>query len=77
MSVTSDLKPPAAQEKADSQEVARLIAEGKKVTDPELRRRIRARAECVRQQMLDQHGLVEWAVDMIRDARDGVDPDTP
>jgi hypothetical protein len=40
--VASDLKPSFLQEKADSQEVARLIAEGKKVTDPELRRRIRA-----------------------------------
>jgi hypothetical protein len=58
------------QERADSQEVARLIAEGKKVTDPELRRRIRARAEDVRQQILDKHGVVEWALDMIRDARD-------
>jgi hypothetical protein len=68
--VASEFKPSATQERADSQEVARLIAEGKKVTDPELRRRIRARAECVRQQILDEHGVVEWAVDMIRDARD-------
>jgi hypothetical protein len=68
--VASELKASATQEEADSQEVARLIAECKKVTDPELRRRIRARAECVRQQILDKHGVVEWAVDMIRDARD-------
>ena len=68
--MASDLKPRATQEKEDSQEVARLIAEGKKVTDPELRRRIRARAEHVRQQILEKHGVVEWAVDMIRDARD-------
>ena len=68
--MASDLKASATQEVADSQEVARLIAEGKKVTDPELRRRIRARAECVRQQILEEHGVVEWAVDMIRDARD-------
>ena len=68
--MASDLKPLAPQEEADSQEVARLIAEGKKVRDPELRRRIRARAECVRQQILVKHGVVEWAVDMIRDARD-------
>ena len=38
--MASDLKASATQEVADSQEVARLIAEGKKVTDPELRRRI-------------------------------------
>ena len=68
--MASDRRLSATQEKADSQEVARLIAEGKKVTDPELRRRVRARAENVRQQILDTHGVVEWAIDMIRDARD-------
>lgn len=68
--MASEVNPSVTQEQADSQEVARLLAEGKKVTDPELRRRIRARAECVRQQVLDKHGVVEWAVDMIRDARD-------
>lgn len=66
----SDLKPSTTQEQADSQEVARLMAAGKRVTDPELRQRIRARAEIVRQQILDEHGVVEWALDMIRDARD-------
>jgi hypothetical protein len=50
--VPSELKASATQEEADSREVARLIAEGKKVTDPELRRRIPPRAECVRQQIL-------------------------
>jgi hypothetical protein len=68
--VASDLKPSTTQEQADSQEVARLMAAGKRVTDPELRQRIRARADIVRQQILDEHGVVEWAVDMIRDARD-------
>jgi hypothetical protein len=67
--VATDLKPPVTQEQADSQEVARLIAGGKRVSDPELRRRIRARAEKVRQEILEKH-VVEWAVDMIRDARD-------
>jgi hypothetical protein len=68
--VASDLKPSTTQEQADSQEVARLMAAGKRVTDPELRQRIRARADIVRRQILDEHGVVEWAVDMIRDARD-------
>jgi hypothetical protein len=68
--LASDLKPSTTQEQADSQEVARLMAAGKRVTDPDLRQRIRARAEIVRQQILDEHGVVEWAVDMIRDARD-------
>ena len=68
--MATDLKPIDTQEQADSQEVARLIAAGKKVSDPDLRRRIRARAEIVRQEILEKHGVVEWAVDMIRDARD-------
>jgi TRAP-type C4-dicarboxylate transport system substrate-binding protein len=70
IAVATELKLPATQEQADSQEVARLIAGGMKVSDPELRRRIRARAEKVRQEILEKHGVVEWAVDMIRDARD-------
>lgn len=68
--MATDLKSTDTQEQANSQEVARLIAGGKKVSDPELRRRIRARAEIVRQEILEKHGVVEWAVDMIRDARD-------
>ena len=68
--MATDLKSPDTQGRADSREVARLIAEGGKVSDPELRERIRARAEKVRQEFLEAHGVVEWAVDMIRDARD-------
>ncbi len=65
-----DLKQTATQEKADSKELARLIAGGQRVSDPDLRRRIRARGEKVRQGIFEKHGVVEWAVDMIRDARD-------
>jgi hypothetical protein len=32
------------------------------------RRRMHARAENVRPQILDEHGVVEWAVDLIGDA---------
>jgi hypothetical protein len=53
------------------------MAEGKKVTAPELRQRIRARAENVRRQILDEHGVAEWAVAMIRDACDVSDPNAP
>lgn len=59
-----------SQEEADSKEVARLVAEGKRVTDPALRRRIRERSEAVQQQIFQKHGVVEWAVNMARDARD-------
>ncbi len=68
--MATDPKSPAKQEQADSQEVARLIAGEEKVSDPELRRRIRSRAEKVRQEILKKHRIVEWAVDRIRDARD-------
>ena len=58
------------QEREDSREIARLLAEGKRVTDPELRRRVHARAAEVRREILETHGVVNWAVDMIREARD-------
>jgi hypothetical protein len=62
--------PSATQEQLDSQEVMRIVSEGKRVTDPELRRRIQKRAEAIRRQIFETHGVVEWSVDMIRDARD-------
>jgi hypothetical protein len=40
------------------------------VTDPELRERIRKRADQVRQQMLKTHGITNIAVDLIREVRD-------
>jgi len=63
-------KEPATQEQADSREIMRLVSEGKRVTDPELRRRVSERAEKIRREIIEKHGVVEWAVDMIRDARD-------
>jgi hypothetical protein len=60
----------AAEEMADMEEVSRLISEGKPVTDPELLRRIYQRSNQVQRQTRDKHGVVEWAVDLIRDARD-------
>lgn len=58
------------QEQTDSQEVARLVSAGKRVTDPELRRRIRERSESVQKQIFEKHGVVDWAVEMTREARD-------
>lgn len=58
------------QERADRQEVMRLVSEGERVTAPELRRRIQERAGKVRREVFDKHRVVEWAVDMIRDSRD-------
>jgi hypothetical protein len=64
--------PPAipADEMADMEEVCRLISDGKPVTDPALRKRIRERADLVRHAMLEKHGVTNIAVDLIREARD-------
>jgi hypothetical protein len=63
--------PPAVdQAQLDADEVMRLVAAGRRVTDPELRRRIRERADQVRRQMLKTHGVTNVAVDLIREARD-------
>ncbi len=59
-----------ADEMADTEEVCRLISEGKPVTDPALRMRIHDRAEQVRRAMLEKHGVTNIAVDLIREARD-------
>ena len=50
----------------------RLVSEGKRVTDLELRRRIKERSAAVQKQIFDEHGIVDWANDMIRDAREGI-----
>jgi hypothetical protein len=60
----------AAQEQADREELARLASEGKRVTDPGLRRRITERGDAARRVMLEQHGVRDIAVELLRDARD-------
>ena len=62
--------PPATQEQADTREVLRLVSEGKRVTDPELRRRIAERSEVVQREVRERFGIVEWAVNLIREGRD-------
>ena len=59
-----------AEEMADMEEVSRLISEGKPVTDPALLKRIYERSEEVQRQIREEFGVVEWAVDLIREARD-------
>lgn len=46
------------------------MSEGKRITDSELRRRITERADEARRKMLQQHGLTDIAVDLIREMRD-------
>jgi hypothetical protein len=60
--------PPDAM--ADMEAVCRLVAEGKRVTDPELLKRIRERSEAAQRKTFEKYGVVEWAVDLIREARD-------
>ncbi|MHC5540536.1 hypothetical protein ACYOEI_20135 [Singulisphaera rosea] len=57
------------QERADAEEVMRLVSAGQNVTDPELIRRVSERAEQVRQQIIQEHGIVEWSLELIREAR--------
>jgi hypothetical protein len=66
------IDPPLAldQEQMDMKEVLRLVSEGKRVTDPELRRRISERSEVVQSEIRDRFGVVEWAVDLVREGRD-------
>jgi hypothetical protein len=59
----------ASQAEADIAEVARLVAEGKRVTDPELLGRIRQRSDALRREMRETHGLTNIAVDLVRESR--------
>ncbi|MGZ3337366.1 MAG: hypothetical protein ACXWOV_19580 [Isosphaeraceae bacterium] len=59
-----------AQAEADIAEVARLVAEGKQVTDPELLRRIRQRSDALRREMLRTQGLTDIAAELVRESRD-------
>jgi hypothetical protein len=63
----SDIPPEAM---ADMEEVCRLIAQGMRVTDPALRKRISDRSEQVWRVMLEKHGMTNIAVDLIREVRD-------
>jgi hypothetical protein len=58
------------QEQADREEVMRLVSQGRRVTDPELRRRITERGEAARRVMLERHGVRDIAVELLREARD-------
>ena len=59
-----------AEEMADLEELSRLISEGKPVTDPALLKRIYERSEEVQRRIREKHGVVKWAVGLIREARD-------
>ena len=57
------IEPPLAtdQELADGQEIMRLVSEGKRVTE---------RADQARRAMLERHGVMNIAVDLLRECQD-------
>ena len=69
--MTNTEEPAAAQERDDLEEVYRLYAEGKRVTDLDLIRRIRERSEAARRAVFKRNGLLDIAVPSIRALRDG------
>ena len=58
-----------ASETADHEEIARAAAERRPV-DPEVSKRVRERAEKIREELFRKHGLLNVAVDLIREARE-------
>ena len=58
-----------AMENADHEEVARAAAE-RRAVDPEVARRVRERANRMREEMLRIHGVQNIGVDIIRQIRD-------
>jgi hypothetical protein len=69
--MTNTEEPAAMQERDDLEKVYRLYAEGKRVTDPDLIRRIRERSEAARRAVFERNGLLDIAVPSIRALRDG------
>ena len=59
-----------AEEMADMEVVSRSISEGRPVNDPALLKRIYERSEEVQRLIREEHGVVEWAVDLMRQVRD-------
>jgi hypothetical protein len=69
--MTNREMPSTSQEQDDLEEVFRLYAEGRPVTDPALIRRISERSEAARKAVFERHGLLDIAVPSIRALRDG------
>ena len=69
--MTNTEKLSATQQQEDLAEVYRLYAEGKRITDSDLVRRIRERSEAARTAVFERNGLLDIAVPSIRSLRDG------
>ncbi len=59
--------PPSIE--ADARAVVEQVLSGKPV-DPDAARRVHEHAEQIRQEILSKHGVVNIAVDLIRETRD-------
>jgi hypothetical protein len=70
--MATHVKSPADQEVTDHEEIHRLLAEGKPITDPDLITRIRQRSEAARKAVFERNGLLDIAVPYIRDLREGI-----
>jgi hypothetical protein len=60
---------PLSQTEADLDAVLNSARTGKPL-DPEVERRVRDRAEKIRQEVLLKHGVLNIAVDLVREGRD-------
>lgn len=67
---TSDVSTVAAQIQADEAAVAEHLLTGKPL-NPEVYRRVRARADQITAQLRERYGDMNLAVDLIRDIRAG------
>ena len=56
---------------ADNQAVLDHVLTGARL-DPEVARRVHERALKIRQEILQKHGVVNAAVDLVRETRDGI-----
>jgi hypothetical protein len=54
---------------ADDQAVLDHVLSGRRL-DPEIARRVHERARTIRQEILQKHGVINVAVDLIREIRD-------
>jgi hypothetical protein len=69
MSTTNEVE--TANQEADLEEIYRLFAEGRPLTDPGLVRRIRERSEGARHAVFERNGVLDIAVPYVRALRDG------
>ena len=53
---------------ADNQAVLDHVLSGRRL-DPEIARRVHERAKTIRQEILQRHGIINVAVDLIRETR--------